>query len=445
MQADAARHRTSPLLAAVRTSHLAPSSEACAPLDHRTCSAYCTGRRTPRSNGPHLLTMHTPRLGQVDTTLQLFTYEAAPEEPWPLVHYEITLYRASTFYLNMLIWPSIVLTLLSFGAFFMPPECGERLGYGITLILAIEVFKVVVNSMIPICGELMYAPARMPPGDAFRVTHCPRACACTRSRRTHAHAMLIPIVAACYRGRAPILLPILLYSYRGRAPILLPILLPIHLSCLLPREGSYTESVPTAPIPRTSAPGHRWADVFSAMNEIFCFAAVLETTIVLYFSLSADESKLPPWLSNLVGHYTAIVATAAAKHANQTKEAAAGAADVSVEERTYSRNFQARRSLATELTRALNNAEAQRSAREPARPLSPGGQEETLLRPIRRDATGNLYTMRPLDMDDHAKVLYYEQVSLLTTAAHALLCTCSARPRNGAPRVLAHGFSVRTS
>ena len=157
--------------------------------------------------------------------------------------------------------------------------------------------------------------------------------------------------------------------------------------------------------------------MFSAINELFCFTALVETIIVLYFSLSEDESKLPPWFLGLVRHYETI-----AKAAFKAPVPKGGdGANVEDLERTHSRNFQSRRSLATELTRALN---AQRTAREPA-PVSPGG-EGNQSRPIRRDATGHLYTMRALDAHDHAKLLYYEQVHTLTAVAymHRLPSTC---------------------
>ena len=48
-----------------------------------------------------------------------------------------------------------MLTCASMGAFFMPYQVGERLGYGITLILAVEVTKVATQSMVPVCSELL--------------------------------------------------------------------------------------------------------------------------------------------------------------------------------------------------------------------------------------------------------------------------------------------------
>ena len=70
-----------------------------------------------------------------------------------MTRYTIRLNRATFFYYNAIIIPGIVFAVLSFGAFFMNHQvAGERVGYGVTLILAVEVSKVVISTMIPVCG-----------------------------------------------------------------------------------------------------------------------------------------------------------------------------------------------------------------------------------------------------------------------------------------------------
>ena len=51
----------------------------------------------------------------------------------------------------------VIFGLLSSFPAFMSPEVGERLGYGITLVLVVEVSKQTMASLVPICGE---QPAR---------------------------------------------------------------------------------------------------------------------------------------------------------------------------------------------------------------------------------------------------------------------------------------------
>ena len=48
------------------------------------------------------------------------------------------------------------MSCFSFAVFWLKPSVGERLGYGITLILATEVFKLVVDEVVPVCGEVRF-------------------------------------------------------------------------------------------------------------------------------------------------------------------------------------------------------------------------------------------------------------------------------------------------
>ena len=79
---------------------------------------------------------------EVEVDLKNFEYEITPAENWPVVHYQLKLQRAIAFYVYVMLFPSIMLTAACFAVLFVSPDCGERLGYGITIILAMEVYKV---------------------------------------------------------------------------------------------------------------------------------------------------------------------------------------------------------------------------------------------------------------------------------------------------------------
>lgn len=91
---------------------------------------------------------------QVKTNL--YEYPLAPNEPFPTLEYTIHLERATFFYLNFTLLPSVILSLISFSVFFMSFAVGERLGFGITLVLVVEVSKQTIASLLPICGELLW-------------------------------------------------------------------------------------------------------------------------------------------------------------------------------------------------------------------------------------------------------------------------------------------------
>jgi hypothetical protein len=84
-----------------------------------------------------------------------FVTEGAPD-PWPTVSYTFTLRRVGAqVWAYVLIVPNILLALLSCAASFLRPDVGERLGFGITLILAIEVTRIVMVEHVPNCGEML--------------------------------------------------------------------------------------------------------------------------------------------------------------------------------------------------------------------------------------------------------------------------------------------------
>lgn len=63
---------------------------------------------------------------------------------------------ARTFYMVVLWLPPIFLTVLALSTFWMSPEVGERLGYGITILLASQFGKAVVMEFLPVCKELLW-------------------------------------------------------------------------------------------------------------------------------------------------------------------------------------------------------------------------------------------------------------------------------------------------
>ena len=85
------------------------------------------------------------------------TYPCCPNESWSTLNVRVYLSRPAFYYHLMVETPGWVLTLLSCAVFWLDTaRCGERIGYGVTLLLAIEVSKVVIQELLPICGELLW-------------------------------------------------------------------------------------------------------------------------------------------------------------------------------------------------------------------------------------------------------------------------------------------------
>lgn len=85
------------------------------------------------------------------------TYPCCPEEVWPTMHIYLSLKRnGGLFYFTTLYFPSVTTSVLAMGVFFLSPEVGERLGYGITLVLAMQVGVLLTKEMVPVCRETLY-------------------------------------------------------------------------------------------------------------------------------------------------------------------------------------------------------------------------------------------------------------------------------------------------
>jgi hypothetical protein len=95
-------------------------------------------------------------LESLNATLKLYTYACCASEPWPIVIYDITLSRATDFYLVVCIVPGILLTMLSFVVFWTPTSSADSLGYGISVVVVNVLSNIVIMDMLPVCGEMIW-------------------------------------------------------------------------------------------------------------------------------------------------------------------------------------------------------------------------------------------------------------------------------------------------
>ena len=92
----------------------------------------------------------------VSVALELYTYPNYPSEPWPIVMYTIKLKRATFFYVPIVLFPGVTITLLSFAVFWTDTESADALGYGISVIVVNLLSTVVIIGLLPVCGELIW-------------------------------------------------------------------------------------------------------------------------------------------------------------------------------------------------------------------------------------------------------------------------------------------------
>eukprot|EP00111_Clytia_hemisphaerica_P009190 TCONS_00027017-protein len=77
------------------------------------------------------------------------TYTCCPNTHFPIIHATVKLHRKPLYYLLNMIFPMVLISLMTTLTFFLPAESGERVGLAITLFLSMTVFMLIVDSLMP--------------------------------------------------------------------------------------------------------------------------------------------------------------------------------------------------------------------------------------------------------------------------------------------------------
>jgi len=93
------------------------------------------------------------RITNISSTRYVVFYDCCPDNPYPTLVWQIEFNRSRDYYMLRLIIPGVLLACMSFVTFWMDPEIGERLGFCITVILAMFTNDVVAASLMPVANE----------------------------------------------------------------------------------------------------------------------------------------------------------------------------------------------------------------------------------------------------------------------------------------------------
>jgi len=91
----------------------------------------------------------------VSVTQRDENFTCCPDEFYPTLYYRLKFQRAWSFYKEKLIAPQVAAASVSWLTFWMHPEVGERIGFGITLLLTSVAFDWVAAGFMPVCDEKM--------------------------------------------------------------------------------------------------------------------------------------------------------------------------------------------------------------------------------------------------------------------------------------------------
>ena len=80
-------------------------------------------------------------IAEVSVDVKTNFYDTFPSEPWTLVKYTVKLGRASFYYTLLIILPTVLLTYLSFGVFFMSHEVRKLSTSALALLLVFRYLK----------------------------------------------------------------------------------------------------------------------------------------------------------------------------------------------------------------------------------------------------------------------------------------------------------------
>jgi hypothetical protein len=82
-------------------------------------------------------------------------YYSCCEEPYPDVTYTIQIRRKPLFYVFNMILPCLLITLVALLGFYIPSDSGEKVTMGITTLLSMTVFLMLVTESMPATSDVL--------------------------------------------------------------------------------------------------------------------------------------------------------------------------------------------------------------------------------------------------------------------------------------------------
>lgn len=80
-------------------------------------------------------------------------FYCCPEVPYPSVYFTLYMRRKFLFHLTNIITPCLMLSVLVALVFYLPPDAGEKISLGITVLLSFSVFLLLIAESMPRISE----------------------------------------------------------------------------------------------------------------------------------------------------------------------------------------------------------------------------------------------------------------------------------------------------
>jgi hypothetical protein len=127
------------------------SGDAATPVSQRTDYFYCFEAFFPFEYNEYIIVCCDVNISRQRNEV----YYACCLEPYPDVTFVFVMRRRTLYYLFNIICPCLWLTVLSLLGFWLPPESGEKITLGITVLLAFSVFMLLIAERIPATSEFV--------------------------------------------------------------------------------------------------------------------------------------------------------------------------------------------------------------------------------------------------------------------------------------------------
>ncbi|KAL5006859.1 hypothetical protein ScPMuIL_015665 [Solemya velum] len=86
---------------------------------------------------------------------QLVEFSCCPDNPYVFINYFIVIKRRPLFYIFNMMMPCVLITLVALLGFYMPSDSGEKISMGITTLLSMTVFLMIVAESMPPTSDVV--------------------------------------------------------------------------------------------------------------------------------------------------------------------------------------------------------------------------------------------------------------------------------------------------
>ena len=87
------------------------------------------------------------------TAEKVMKFFSCCEEPYPEIQYKLIIRRRPLFYVFNMVFPCLLITLVAFLGFYLPPASPEKVSIGITTLLSLTVFLILASESMPPTSE----------------------------------------------------------------------------------------------------------------------------------------------------------------------------------------------------------------------------------------------------------------------------------------------------